>query len=330
MRRERARAESTHPPDLPPAQGESAPWIIRTALCTEVRGGVLRVFMPPQRYLEDYLELVAAVEDTAANLDIPVLVEGYTPPHDPRINAIKVTPDPGVIEVNTQPGGVVGRTGEEHHGALRRGAPEPPGHRKIHARRPAHRHRRRQSHRGRRRRRPADSPLLRNPGLLRSLVGYWHNHPALSYLFSGLFVGPTSQAPRVDEARNDQVYELEIAFQASSRRQASRRRGWSIASSATSWSTPPAIRIARNSASTSSIRRNRASGRLGLLEMRAFEMPPHARMSLTQHLLLRVADRASSGSSRTAKVWSAGGRRFTTASCCRISCSRIWKTSSPI
>jgi uncharacterized protein (DUF2126 family) len=270
-----------------PLKNESASWVVRTAIVSEVRNGRLHLFLPPLSFIEDYIALVEAIEETAAELDMPILIEGYPPPHDSRVRHFSVTPDPGVIEVNIHPAEnwrelvdntsilyeearltrlgtekfmIDGRhsgTGGGNHVTL--GGPT-----------------------------PWQSCFLRRPDLLRSIVSYWHNHPSLSYLFSGLFIGATSQAPRIDEGRHEAVHELEIAFDLIDQ----------LGPNPPPWLIDRHLRHLLVDMTGNTHRTefcidklfspDTATGRLGLVELRSLEMPPHDRMSLTVQLLIRA------------------------------------------
>ncbi len=259
---------------------------VRTAICAEIRDNKLFVFLPPLENAEIFLDLISAIEATAAELSVPVILEGYEPPQDNRIEKLKITPDPGVIEVNIHPSsswkeltentltlyeearfsrlgtekfmldGKHTGTGGGNHVTL--GGTT-----------------------------PGDSPLLRSPELLQSLLTFWQHHPGLSYLFSGPFVGSTSQAPRIDEGRSENLYELEIAFS-----QIPQQKDVPY------WLTDRLFRHLLTDITGNTHRSefcidklyspDSASGRLGILELRAFDMPPHARMSLMQMLLVRT------------------------------------------
>ena len=186
--------------------------LIHTALCVEPRNGKLYVFLPPVTHLEHYLDLVRSIEATAAELKQPVILEGYEPPHDHRLKRFAITPDPGVIEVNIHPAKSWDELVSTTHALYEEARLARLGTEKFmldgrHTGTGGGNH---VTIGGVT---PADSPMLRRPDLLQSLVTYWQHHPGLSYLFSGLFLGPTSQAPRVDEGRDESLYELEIAFQ---------------------------------------------------------------------------------------------------------------------
>jgi uncharacterized protein (DUF2126 family)/transglutaminase-like putative cysteine protease len=264
---------------------ETAKELIRPSLCVEARGGRMHVFLPYASQLADYLDVVAAVEDTCEYLQMPVWLEGYTPPSDPRLKSFSVTPDPGVLEINLPPAKTWDELVSIHevlfeqaranrltaekfnydggHVATGGGSHIVIGGETV-----------------------LESPLLRRPDLLRSMVAFWQNHPSLSYLFSGMYVGPTSQYPRVDEARMDGLYELEVAFR---NLPVGACEPWIVDGLFRNLLVDVTGNSHRAEFCLDKLYMPEGRGlRLGLLELRAFEMTPHVRMGLVTLLLIRA------------------------------------------
>lgn len=267
------------------AQHVTAPNSIQVALTVEIHAGNLQIFIPPISSTECFLDLIAQLETTAQSLGLPIQLTGYLPSDHGGLTGFQITPDPGVIEVNIHPiahwpelvslheqlYAAATECGLTCQKIAADGLPTDTGggaHITIGGRSVEH------------------SPILRRPDLLRSLITYWQHHPGLSYLFSSLFVGPTSQSPRVDETHIGNLYELALALQ-------------HLHPDAL---IPPELldRLLKNLLVDLSGNTHRTEicidklfsphspqGTLGVVEFRGFTMPPTMQMRLVQLLLVR-------------------------------------------
>jgi uncharacterized protein (DUF2126 family) len=276
------------PPALPTPPAPPAP--VRTALSVEARDGAVHVFLPPLLTAEDFFALVAEVDAAREETAVPVVLEGYAPPAGPNLYRLSVTPDPGVLEVNLPPVESL-----RAHATLFETVFEAALHAGLHSEKHLLDGRQAGSGGGNHitlgGKTPLESPFLQCPDLLASLLTFLQHHPSLSYMFSGLFVGPTSQAPRIDEARHDSLYEMELAL------------AKAFASREDEEPPPPwlsdllfrnlLVDVAGNTHRTEVcidklFDPGTAHGRQGLVELRAFEMPPHFRMGTAQMALVRA------------------------------------------
>jgi uncharacterized protein (DUF2126 family) len=273
-----------------PLPSPAPPSPVRTALSVEARDGAVHVFLPPLLTADDFFALVAEVDAAREETAVPVVLEGYPPPSGPDLYRLSVTPDPGVLEVNLPPVASL-----REHASLFETVFEAALHAGLHSEKHLLDGRQAGSGGGNHitlgGETPLQSPFLQRPDLLASLLTFLQHHPSMSYMFSGLFVGPTSQAPRLDEARHDSLYEMELAL---ARAFASR----DDEAPAPPWLSDLLFRnllvdVAGNTHRTEVcidklFDPGTAHGRQGLVELRAFEMPPHFRMATAQMALMRA------------------------------------------
>ncbi len=257
-----------------------------TAICVEYREDRLCVFLPPLPDLGQFQRLLKAVDQTASELGLPVLLEGYGPPPSPALELLTAEPETGTLRLRLplttswqqeldwleDAYRLAGRLGLATQQRYEDGRREPLGQRSTRTLGGPE---------------PASSPFLFKPALLRSLILFWQHHPSLSYLFAGPRVGPDGWAPRVDEGSEDAVQELTVALER-----------FPAGDVETPW---VADRLLSHVLSDPGgdphggewrlhalYPPDSGSRRLGQVELQAFAMAPHPHLAAAQSLLVRA------------------------------------------
>ncbi len=261
----------------------------KCAMSIEVRDGEICLFIPPVTSIAAFAQLASAIEDSWTEIGggLPLVLEGYPPPRSPELEHFSMMADPGVLEVNLPP--CAGWDEFDHVIRKLYEAAEPVGlqgykfqfsGRKVSTGGGAHIVLGGPT--------PLESPFRLRPNLLASLLRFVQNHPSLSYVFTGLFVGPSSQAPRVDETCFETPYELEITLRALERMAVpgdpvvidSMLRNLLMDWNGNTHRAELSVDKFWNA--------NAPNGRHGLIELRAFEMMPGAEEFLAVNALVRA------------------------------------------